>query len=438
MKLLRKFIIGMSMLLADIVLLSCCLYFTVIANKMELVSPNLIVWIGLVAIGFVVNLNVVKRAAHIGPIAIWNVCWMVITAAIVALTFVSEPASIPIKIFVCGVLMVVHGHGVALALLPQRAETCLTFLDILVVVFAIFLVGCHIRQFADVMGMQVMGFVSVGYVLAALIFLRTAEEDVPVVKGDSAIGRAKVFGLLGGIVAASCVACGILSVLANHSAHSLKDIVVLLGQSIKVGAGRLAKLLNTLLSKLPGQDQAAGEIPLAQSGQMAAEQTGAQATAGLPEWVLPLVGVIIIVIVAALVFRLLWKLRHNKVEVRRQTEFRIAVTISTVHEKKISIFQRFLRKWKLRIQMFRERKTPEGLAVLLRKRGKSIGVEMLPDDSWHGYVLRLLSYGDEAALLELSEFFRAYFYGGKRITLSNDQYQLFSQALKKLRKETDV
>ena len=437
MNLLRKFIIGMSTLLADIVLLSCCLYFTVIANKMEQVWPNLLLWIGLVIVGFLVNLNIVRKATHIGPIAIWNVCWMIVTAVIVAFTFTSEPASPAIKVFVCGVLVIIHGHGLTQALLTQKAETHLTLLDVLVVVFAIFLAGCHLRGITDTPGMQALGFFAVGYTLAALIFLRTAQEEGTVVKGDSIAARAKVFGLLAGIVAICCLICVSISILAKHSARSLADIFLLLLQECKSGIGQFGSLLNKSLAKLPGQDPALGDVPFISSSETLAEETGSQAVSHLPDWILPLTGVIVVALIAIFVLRLLWKLRLQKLTLHRQNYQPITVTVSAIKTKKQSLLQRFLKKWKLRIKMYRDRKTPEGLALLVRKKGKSTGIEMQPADSWHGYVEKLIPYGEETALQELSSFFKSYFYSPVSCTLDTQTYRHYVNAIRTLQKQNN-
>ena len=89
--------------------------------------------------------------------------------------------------------------------------------------------------------------------------------------------------------------------------------------------------------------------------------------------------------------------------------------------------------------MYRLRKTTEGLAVLIRKTGKSAGIEMLPEDSWHGYVMRLATLGDKDKLQELADYLRGYFYSGKAAVLSREQYHAFVAALrsvKKVEKET--
>lgn len=423
----------MSILLADIVLLSCCLYLTVITNRMEQVQPTLLLWIGLTIIGYLINLNIVKQTTHVGRIAIWNVCWMIVTAAVAALTFDCQPASIPLKIFVCGVLMVIQGHGIAQAILPHRAESHLTFLDIQVVVFAIFLAGCHMKDLTGVMGLQILGFLSVGYTLAALIFLRTSEEQVTVVKGDSVVGRARVFGLLGAIVAASVVLCAVLSIMAQHATRSLLDVFLLMLQGLKNGLARIGDVFKKLFSMLPGQE-VAGELPTGSTSDPVAEETGLEAIMRLPDWVLPLVGIIIVAVIVFIVIRLIRRLRKEKISLNKKTYRRVEITSSSLQREKVSLFQRLLEKLKLRIKMYRERKTPQGLAVTIRKVGKSIGVEMLPDDSWHGYVLRLAPYGDTEKMMPLADYMKQYFYSGQMLELTREQYQTFAGALKTLKK----
>ncbi len=433
MTLLRKFIIGMGILLADIVLLSCCLYFTVIANKIDTVHTTLLLWIGLIIIGHFLNLLIVKQSGKIASLAIWNICWMAVIAIVAALTFDSSPVSIPLKIFVCGVLIAIQGHSIAQSILPHRAENHLTFLDIQVVVFAIFLAGCHIRSLQDVMGLQILGFLSLGYTLAALVFLRTFEEQVAIVKGDSVAGRAKVFGLLGGIVAACSILCAALAIMAQHATKSILDIFILMLQHIKNGLARIGTMLTNLFSRIP-QSDTEGTLPLGGTGEIVSEESGAEAIMRLPEWVLPLVGIFIAVIIACVVIRLVYKFRKETLSFDKKTYHQVEITFNILQRKKVSIFLRLLEKFRLRLKMYRGRKTPQGLAILIRKAGKSIGIEMHPEDSWHGYVLRLAPYGDIEKLQQLSDFLKEYFYGGYRTDLTKEQYHIFANALRHLKK----
>lgn len=437
MRLLRKFIIGLGLLLTDIVLLSCCLYLTIIAEKMEAIAPNYLLWIGLVVIGFLIDLFIVKKGRKLSLLLIWNIIWMIVTAVIVALTFQCEPASIPFKIFVCGVLIVIEGHGISQALLPQRAETQLTFLDVLVILFAIFLAGCHMKGLTDVTGLQILGFISVGYTLASLIFLRTYEEHVNVVRGESVSSRLKVFGLLGAIVAISCIACGALSVMAKNATKGLLDIILLMLAGIKNGLIRIGEIFNALFSKIPWENSADGDIPFISSEETVSEETGAEAIARLPEWVLPLVGIVIVVIVAMIVIRLIWRLRKEKIQIDTREYQKVEITTSQLKSIRKAPWKQWLDKIKLRLKMYRERRTPQGLAVLVRKSGKSVGLEMQPEDSWHGYVLKLLPYGDAEKLTALSNYLKQYFYSGKATPLKREQYQVFANALKQLKKTSE-
>lgn len=421
------------MLLTDIVFLCCCLYLTIIADRMEAVTPNYLLWIGLVVICFLVNLISTKKR-KLAPLIAWNLIWMIITAITVSLTFQCAPASIPLKIFVCGVLIAIEGHSIALALLPQKASTQLTYLDVLVVVFAIFLAGCHLKNLDDVIGLQILGFICVGYALVALIVLRTYEEQVNVVRGENVANRVKVFGLLAAIVAVSCIACGALTVMARNAGSGLIGIILLMAQGIKKGFHSAGSVLTALFSKIPNHFGDTGDIPFISSGETIAEETGAEAVARLPEWLLPLVGIIVVIIVIAAIIRLIWKLRKSKLQFDDTQFKKVEITTSEISSTKQRWFQRLRDKFKLRLTMYRQRKTPEGLAVLIRKSGKSVGVEMLPEDSWHGYILKLTPYGDAEKLLEISNYMKSYFYSGKAQKLSREQHQAFASCLRHLKK----
>lgn len=435
MKLLHKFSIGLGALLTDIVLLCCCLYMTVFANRMEAVTPNYLLWIGLVVLCFLVNLFIAKKGKQLTLLLVWNIVWMAVTVVLAALTFQCQPVSVPLKIFVCGVLIVIEGHSIAQTLLPQRASTQLTFLDVLVVVFAIFLAGCHLKGLDNVIGLQILGFICVGYTLVALIFLRTYEEQVNTVKGESVANRVKVFGLLGVIVAISCIACGALTVMARNAGSGLIDIILLMVQGLKKGLLSIGTVFETLFSKIPYTMGDTGVLPQISTGETQAEETGAEAVAGLPEWVFPLVGIIVVAIIIFFIIRLIWRLRKEKIQFSEKAFRKVDITASEITTDKQSWLKRLIKRWQLRLKMYRERKTTEGLAMLIRRSGKAVGLEMQPEDSWHGYVLKLIPYGDQAQLLELSNYLKTYFYSGKGQPLTREQYQHFSNCLKQLKKQ---
>ena len=435
MRLLRKFVIGLGLLLTDVVFLCCALYMTVIAEKMVAVSPDYILWFGLVLIGFLVDLVIIKKKKQIALLLTWNLIWMIATIVIVALTFQSEPASIPFKIFVCGVLVIIEGHGLSQSLLPQRAEVQITFLDILVVVFAFFLAGCHLKGLEDVIGLQILGFIAVGYTLAALIFLRTYEEQIHVVRGDSLSSRVKVFGLLGAIVAISVIACGALSIMAKNATTGLLELLLLMWAGIKKVLLDIGAMFLALFRKIPN-NQSGQPIDLGTTSPGAtAEESGAEAVLRLPEWIFPLIGILIAVVIILFVIRLIWRFRKEKL-IQESLDFqKIEITTSHIKRKKASLWQRFMDKLHHRLTMYRGRKSTEGLAILLRKRGKSLGVEMQPEDSWHGYAKKLLPYGEESTLLALSQHFELYFYGGSTDTLSAQEYHKFAHCLRNLKKD---
>lgn len=436
MKLLYRFAIGLGALLTDIVLLSCCLYLTVVAERIEIeaISPNYLLWIGLALVSFLGNLLIVKKGKQLLPLLIWNLAWMAVTAASVALTFQCEPASTGLKIFVCGVLLIIEGHGISQVLLPQRASTQLTFLDALVVVFAIFLAACHMKDLSNVIGLQIFGFICVGYTLVSLIFLRTYEEQVNIARGDSVASKVKVFGFLAIIVAVSCIACGALTVMARNAGSGLLDILFLMLQGIKKAFLSVGAACTSLFSKIP--HNAVGDVDLSgsSSGDPTSEKTGLETVMGLPEWVLPLVGIIIVAFIVILVIRIFLKLRNEKIQISNRDFKRVEITAQQITEKKPSWWKRLGEKWKLRLKMYRERKSAEGLAILIRKAGKTTGITMQPDDSWHGYVQKLIPYGDETTLQEMSDYLSKYFYSGSKQPLTREQYQRYAACLHHLKK----
>ena len=159
-----------------------------------------------------------------------------------------------------------------------------------------------------------------------------------------------------------------------------------------------------------------------------------EAVMRLPEWLLPLVAIIVVAIIVFIVIRLIYRLRKEKITLERKTYRKVEITANTLPKEKHSLFQRLLEKIKLRLTMYRERKTPQGLAVRVRKAGKSIGIEMLPEDSWHGYVLRLMPYGEGEKLQPLSDYMKQYFYSGQTMPLTKEQYHVFVGALRTLKK----
>ena len=436
MRLLYKFAIGLGALLTDIVLLSCCLYLTVVSDRisMEAVHPNYLLWIGLVVIGFLVNLFIVKKGRQLMPLLIWNPVWMIVTTVIAAFTFQCEPSSTALKVFVCFVLIIIQGHGISHAVLPQRASTQLTFLDALVVVFAIFLAACHMKDLPDVIGLQIFGFICVGYTLVSLIFLRTYEEQVNIAKGSSVASKVKVFGLLAVIVGVSCVVCGALTVMAKNAGSGLLDIILLMGQGIKRAFIAVGAACTRLFSRIPHNTIGDVDLSGSSAGDPTSEQTGLETVMGLPEWVIPLVGAIIIVFIAILVIRLFLKLRKEKIQISDKEFKSVEFTASELADKKPSWWERLKEKWKLRMKMRRERKSVEGLAMLIRKSGKVTGIEMQPDHSWHGYVLKLIPYGEECVLQEMSDYLKKYFYSGSKEPLSKEQYQKYATCLRHLKK----
>lgn len=435
MKLLHKFAIGIGLLFTDIVLLCCCLYMTVIADKMEALQPNYLLWISLVAICFMVNLALVKKSKSLGALLTWNLIWMVVTSITVSMTFQSTPSSIPLKIFICGVIIAIEGHSIALSLLSQKASTQLTFLDVSIVVFAIFLAGCHFKELQNVLALQLLGFICVGYTLISLIVLRTCEEGVSIVRGTSISSRVKVFGLLAIIVSVSCATCGVLTAVAKKAGSNLIDIMQFLFQSLKATLTKAGKLLQNLFSKLPQSHLEEDPVSGNYSGYPAAEESGLEAVMRLPEWLLPLVGVLLAAIIIFFLVRLIHRLRKEKVHLDT-TSLLVKPTVVTIRKKAApTFFQRFRKKLALWRKMYHGRHTPEGLAILIRKSGKKIGITMQPNESWHSYTVRLIPYGDAAALTDLATYMEQYFYSGQHTLLSQEKYHFYATCLKQLKKD---
>lgn len=406
---------------------------TVMADKMEAIRPDYLLWIGLVIICFLLNLITTRKSISIGLLAALNGIWMALTAILVSLTFTCNPESVPLKIFICGILIIIEGHSIALALFPPKASTQLTFLDILAVVFTIFLAGCHLKGFQDVAGLQILGFISVGYTLVSLIILRTSEDSGPIVRGDSVSNRIKVFGLLAAIVAASCIACGALTVIAKNIGSSLIDILLIMFRGFKQALFTAGGFFKRLIALIPVSDSVPAAIGN-YAGDPPAEETGAQAIMRLPEWVLPLAGILILVLISLFLLRLLYNFRREKVSFTAKTRQVTLASAENLPARSDGFFQRLFAGWKLRLLMFKQRKTPKGLAILIRKSGKSLGVTMEKADSWHSYVNRLMPYGDPAVLSELAAFMEQYFYGRQKPDLSRQQYQTFATVLKQLKK----
>ncbi len=448
----RKFAIGMSMLAADIILLACCLYFTVIIQKMEQVHPNLTLWFLLAAIAFILNLTLQKKQIRISTLCVCNMIWMILSAISVCLMFGSEPTNLFMKVFVCGVILVIEGHSCYLALMPFKTEHCVLFLDALVVVISLFLCGCELRHLTGVLPMQILCFVVIGYILAALIFLRTAPidpdlasalsektdsnptSDKPAVLSGSGIsGRIRVFAALGAIVAASCILCALLSLKAGNATQNLWSLLLLLLKSLKNGLHMIGEKCTDFFSRFDTKTDTAAALP-AQSSSAADADNEWIPVPDLPVWLPMTIGIAVLALAAFFVVRALLQLRQKKLMTARHTYQTVIVTRQSIASHRPSFLKRLQNKFHLLYRMYRQRKTPVGLAILARKKGNSIGVPMQKKETWHSYLKRLSAFGDTSTLLELAEFLKCYFYSERDITLSKEQYIKFVRSLKKMQK----
>lgn len=432
---LRKFLIGTGLLLTDIVLLCCCLYLTVLADRMESITPNYLLWIVLSLAGFFVNLIIASKKSALALLVLWTMSWMALTAIVTALTFNCAPPSIPFRIFVCAVLVIIQGHGLSITLLPQRTDTQLTFLDILIVVFTIFLAASQAKVLGNVIALQLLGFLALGYMFVSLIFLRTSSAVGTIVQGDHISSRLKVFGALGGIVAGSCIFCAALSLMASNSIHTVFELLQLLGANAKVLLKKVGNAASILFSRIPQGEGDSAPIGSSSSAVQTAEETGSQAIQRLPDWILPCAGILVLLLIILLLIRFIWKLRKNKLTFRSEHRISSQLTIVKTAKKNPPLLSKWRQHLLLKWTIFQNRKTTEGLVLYLKKAGGALGVKMAPSDSWHGYTTRLMPYGDETILKELADYLQSYFYSPAPRVLSQKQYRHFKAALNQLKKE---
>lgn len=438
---IRKFAIGMSMLSADIVLLSCCLYFTVIIEKTEWVTPNLFLWFGVTAIAYVINLILQNKQVRVSTLFLCNLIWMILSAILVCLLFTSDPAGLFLKVFVCGVIIVIEGHSCYLALTPFKTEQCVLFLDALIVVIALFLCGCELRQLSGVLPMQILCFAVVGYMLIALIFLRTSptgqtQATVPgnILSGASISGRIGVFIALGSIVTASCILCALLSLKAGQAAQNLWSLFIMLLKNMKDGLHVIGEKCTAFFSRFDTQTDSAGVSPIQSPSSSSGAGNAWIPVPDIPLWIPLTIGIAVLILAAVLIVRALLHLKKEKLSSVSEKNWSVTVTRRAVSRPKASRWRKLLDKLILRYRMHCQKKTPVGLAILARKMGNSIGVSMQKKETWHSYVTRLSAFGDTPTLLELARFLERYFYSGNEISLSQEQYTRFARSLKQLQR----
>lgn len=435
MRTIRKFAIGLSMILTDIVLLSCCLYFTVIIQKVETVEVNLALWIAIGILAFVMNLLLVKKQKPVGMLLFCNIAAMIISCVLVCLTFTGGTAGIPLRVFVCGVLCIVVGHGCYLALMPFKAEQSILFLDALVVVVALFLAGCELRKLTGVLPLQMLCFFTVGYMLIALVFLRTFQEENQVIRGGSVKGKAGIFGALSAIIIFSILLCATLSMRASGAVKSLWEAALYLLLHVKGWMGKLGNILTSFFLRFADNEGSEQALSAVQSGSVSSSEDEWIPVPELPAWLPAVIGIVILAFVAFILIRTILRLRHEKLSDGKPA-FQSAEIICEAGENRTPPLWERIRKKIFLLQRKRElKKTPIGLAMLSEKRGKTAGMPMQPSETWHGYVRRLAESGNSEILQQMSALLERHFYSDSLQELSLEEYKKYASALKQLKKQ---
>ena len=60
---------------------------------------------------------------------------------------------------------------------------------------------------------------------------------------------------------------------------------------------------------------------------------------------------------------------------------------------------------------------------------------MEPEDSWHGFLLKLAPYGDEASLREFAEYIKRYFYREVPMEFTREQYLKYRKSIQGVKRE---
>lgn len=422
----RNIAVGFSLLLTEVVILSCCLYMLVCFGLLGTIRVCPYLWLGLIVVSYFINMLLAKKEAAISLFVVWNVIWMVISFGVVWVNFACSPDILLLRILAALVIVAVEAHSCNISLEPPKVQQCVLFIDALAIVFIIFLAGSRYRTPGDITGIAVLGFVNLIYLVIVIILLRTSNGTRRVIEGNAAKGRGKMFGLLIGLLVICTFVCVVLFGAMRQTAFGLRDLMLNLLQGLRDSLYLLERLLS-MLFELLGISAKEGTFGkrLGYGLSPAPIWEGFQKT--LLSLILCAVAAVIVCIVAATVHH---KLRKKPIRSK-------SVIISRKRCKQVRI--PFLRKWLEKISLYllmrRNRKTPEGLLLLAKKRAKMVGVTMEAEDSWHGFILKLVPYGEEDTLKELAEYIKRYFYREVPMEFTKEQYLKYKKCLRVLTKE---
>ena len=422
----RNIAVGFSLLLTEMVILSCCLYMLVSFGLLETVQVSSYLWLGLIAVSYLVNILLAKKKVAMSLFAIWNVIWMVISFAVTWMSFSCDPDYLLLRILVAAVLVAIETHSCSISLEPPKVEQCLLFIDALAIVFILFLAGSRYQTPGNITGLTMLGFVNLIYLVIVMILLRTSNGARRVIEGNATISRVKMFGLLIGLVGICAFVCVALFGAMRQTAFGLRELLLNILWGIK-GLLRLFERFLAWLFRILGikvGDITVGKL-LGYGKNLPPVWEGFRNT--IMVMVLCIVAVIIIVIVVTT-----YQHKQGKKVVKTKS---VIVFRERCRHVRIPFLRRWLDKISLYLLMLEKRNTPEGLLVLAKKRAKKIGVIMEPEDSWHGFLLKLAPYGDEASLREFAEYIKRYFYREVPMEFTREQYLKYRKSIQGVKRE---
>ena len=422
----NRIVSSCSILLTEVVVLSCCLYMLVSFGLLEWVEVNPLLWLVLVLVSYVVNVFLVAKTGSRIVRMIWNLAWIVVSCSLAVMNFSYLPKLMFLQIIVPAVLIGIEVHGSNLALEPPKTENCLLALDVLFVAFVLFLAGSRYRQPGNIRGMILLGFITLVCLVISLILLRTTSGKRRVVEGNASQSRRNLFGLLTGMVVVCGLFCIVLFRAVQQGTIGVRNIFLGLLRGIRQLLYLLERFLYWLAQLLGlGQDEESYLLPKPEHDSFVGTWDGYQNA----------VLFVVLAVVAIVILCILVKNLNHKPGMKTPTKQYATIFRYRYKGPRIPFLQKLFEWFALRSRMRRNKMTPEGLMVLVKKRGKRIGVMMESKESWQGYIRRIAAYGNRETILELADFIQKYFYRGVGVELTKQQYARFVRAIKSTKRD---
>lgn len=423
---IKKCAIGFSLLLTDVVILSSCLCMLVSFGLLTEVHIMPFRWLLLGGIAYLVNTLLAQKEVRMSGFVIWNLLWMAFSFCFVWMQFSCHPNLMLLRILVPLIIVAIEAHSCNIALEPPKAEQCLAFLDVLAIVFILFLAGSRYQMPGDISGLVVLGFANLVYLVIVMILLRTSNGVRRVIAGDVTQSRGKVIGLVFGLFGLAIFVCVVLFGAMRQTAFGLRELLIGILQGAR-GLLLLVERFFVWLFRLLGMatdDGTWGYIP-------GYGQCLPPIWEGLTDTLLLLV----LIIVAVIIFAVFLKTVQHRFSKKPAKSKTMVIVRERCKQVRVPFLRHILDKITLYLLMRRNRRTPEGLLVLAKKQAKKVGVTMEAEDSWHRFIEKLIPYGEEDTLHEFAEYLKRYFYRQVSIEFTTEQYLKYKKCLRDLNGE---